>query len=143
MSDPYVEEPPWHLPWPGDGLTSVSAPAPTPTGNWSTGTPAFAVATAKAFAAGPLRRRWHLLEILPNPLINKAPVIFAPTVAGTRSRETTRGEGEAPDDAPESLPVDANWYFFLFVCECSLYGVLNEETSEKKNLTASFPLSPL
>lgn len=35
----------------------------------------------------------------------------------------TDGDGEGDEDGdgdPEVLPVDANWYFFLFVCEHSI-----------------------
>lgn len=143
--DPWVEEPPWNLPWPGDGTTTSSAP--TATGDWTAtrgASPAFAAATGQAFAApvpGPLRRRWQMLEILPNPLLGKATQIPSRTRAiaalpTRRSRVDWDGdEGEDTDD-PEILPVDANWYFFLFFCESPL------TRTPSRNELPSSPLLP-
>lgn len=120
MSDPYVEEPPWHIPWPGDPSTTLLAST-----RWTgpSSISSTVSVSARAFAAAPTtihgeaatfqRRGELLLEVLPVP-------VRTPSQEAT---SVTDGDGEGDEDGdgdPEVLPVDANWYFFLFVCEHSI-----------------------
>ncbi|BGP00177.1 hypothetical protein NBRC10513v2_004401 [Rhodotorula toruloides] len=104
VDNPYTEEPPWHIPWPGDppsttistSVTSaVAAPISAPL--------ALGAPSERRYGREVDARRPLLLEILNNgPMpINSHSSVVAP-----------------PADEPE-LPVDANWWFFLLY----YYGV--------------------
>lgn len=144
VKDPYREQPPWDipLPWPGDGgvststsLSSASISTKTTAASISLeirthprSIPSTTIANATASIVKPVRKRSeHDLSTSAQQIhIDLADLqssYLEPTVASidvTRSiLDYNHGRsGDEKDEDDDNLPVDANFYFFLFACEC-------------------------
>lgn len=120
VTDPYVEEPPWHLPWPGETISSsesttrvLSISSPHSHLSSSISSPA-QISTIYSPSLELHERDSQLyLEFLPQSIV--------PLAVPTSSSGWSPANATAPEEPPESdptdpaLPVDANFYFFLFI----------------------------
>lgn len=135
MSDPYKEEPPWHLPWPPSNSSSSSSSSSlrsaTTTVPVSTGLGTRAelgvkiVETVSRFTGLRMERRRVEEGVVELELLE----LEEPLKEGEGKKKKHDGEVEVPKEPKEpdddkdgdggdeeDLPVDANFYFFLLVC---------------------------
>ncbi|GAA6004213.1 uncharacterized protein JCM10292_007293 [Rhodotorula paludigena] len=106
VSDPYKEEPPWHIPWP---------PTTDPPGS---------LLHDLLTRIGWLQHAHHgnataLQPVSPGPIARTGPDLVLPrsfsVELGFVEQPPNAGDGPAPDAPDDDLPVDANfWYFLLF-----------------------------
>lgn len=109
VSDPYVEAPPWNLPWPSEPpqrAVSANYGGFGGVGIWMAEGVAGLIGLGEEKGERKVRRDQVLLE-------------FVESAAVQESTNATAGAAvkEKPTDPDPDLPVDANFYFFLFVCE--------------------------
>ncbi|KAK4051441.1 hypothetical protein OIV83_002925 [Microbotryomycetes sp. JL201] len=114
VSDPFQEQPPWNLPWPGEPTNSTSATIHAALARpWKS-----FVSASEAVTTRPIQLLAANVETLSHAQAFASSTFNTSSEAGgSHSGLKDPAQGRPPAD--DDLPVDANFYFFLF----AYYGV--------------------